>query len=377
MDLELSNEQRLLRDSAERFASQRYDTAQRRMSLACEGRWSREIWREIADLGWLAVGVPEADGGLGGGPVEIGLVAEALGRALALEPWLDAILVARLVAALGDASQRERLLAPIMEGARRPALAHIEGARFAAEAVSTTAAKSRLTGVKDFVSAPASADDLFVSARTDAGLAVFLVDPSAPGVTIQTFETVDGREAGRVTFDGAEAVRLGSGDATAALAETLDLAAAALSAEAVGCMDSLLAKTIAYTRTRENHRLHAHARAVRQAARGQSGAAAPHGGYVCSLRGGARGHVARAAGVRLARARTRDGRRQVQDRTLRSLRRGERDPVARRDGRDGGTRRRALRQAPARHRPFVRRRRPALAPPRGVARAKLGATAWT
>jgi alkylation response protein AidB-like acyl-CoA dehydrogenase len=251
MDLELSNEQRLLRDSAERFASQRYDTAQRRMSLACEGRWSREIWREIADLGWLAVGVPEADGGLGGGPVEIGLVAEALGRALALEPWLDAILVARLVAALGDASQRERLLAPIMEGARRPALAHIEGARFAAEAVSTQAANSRLTGVKDFVSAPASADDLFVSARTDAGLAVFLVDPSAPGVTIQTFETVDGREAGRVTFDGAEAVRLGSGDATAALAETLDLAAAALSAEAVGCMDSLLAKTIAYTRTRE------------------------------------------------------------------------------------------------------------------------------
>jgi len=251
MDIELSEEQRLLRDSAERFASQRYDAAQRRKSAACEGRWSRAIWGEIAELGWLAVGLPESDGGLGGGAVEIGLVAEALGRALALEPWLDAILVSRLIAALGDAAQRARLLAPIREGARRPALAHLEGASFIAEAVSTHATNSRLTGIKDFVNAPANADDLFVSARTDAGLGVFVVDPRALGVTIQTFETVDGREAGRVTFADAEAEQLGSDLATAAIEETLDLAAAALSAEAVGCMDSLLAKTVAYTRTRE------------------------------------------------------------------------------------------------------------------------------
>jgi alkylation response protein AidB-like acyl-CoA dehydrogenase len=251
MDLELTSEQRLLREAAERFGREGYE---RKRSAAEPVRWSRAVCREMAALGWFAIGVPEADGGIGCGPLEIGIVAEALGRALVLEPFLDTTLAARLVARLGDAAQRARYLPGWLDGSRQPALATAEGTGFGLERLKTAATPVGdgwvLSGQKDFVSA--GADEILVTARIgDAAYGVFVLEPGAAGVETQRFETVDGREACRLVLRGAAAARLGDADAKPVLAEALDLAAAMLAAEAVGCMDALLAATVDYTKTRE------------------------------------------------------------------------------------------------------------------------------
>src|SRR5688572_18546640 len=135
MDLSLSEEQRLLGDAAGRFIAGRYSFEQRRAILQSSEGVSRDIWREFADLGWLGLSVPEEFGGLGAGAVETGIVMEALGRALVVEPYLaTAVISAQLIAALGSQEQKAELLPPIVEGKSLLAFAQAEPqARFALE----------------------------------------------------------------------------------------------------------------------------------------------------------------------------------------------------------------------------------------------------
>lgn len=261
MNLELSDEQRLLKDSVDRFLGERYDAAQRRRSSAEPGRWSREIWLKMAELGWLGLGVPEEDGGFGGGAIEVALVAEGLGRALVLEPVLDAVLVARLVSALGTPEQKTTRLPSIIDGSRRPAFAHAEARQTLSRAHPSSSATRdgtgwRLSGANDFVGAGSNADDLLVTATIDgdAGLAAFLIDPALDGIDRCAFETVDGREGCRIRLEEVRVpddARLGQSDATATIEAAMDFARVVLASEAVGCMDALLAATVAYTRQRE------------------------------------------------------------------------------------------------------------------------------
>src|SRR5690606_21104370 len=88
MNLESTDEQRILRDSVERFVAQAYGFAERRAIAESPTRTSQAAWRAIADLGWLALPLPEADGGLGGGAVDTGILLQGLGRGLVLEPVL-------------------------------------------------------------------------------------------------------------------------------------------------------------------------------------------------------------------------------------------------------------------------------------------------
>lgn len=112
MDLSFSEEQRLLGDAANRFVAGRYSFEARRAIVQSPEGFSREIWREFADLGWLGLGIPEEFGGLGGGAVETGLVMEALGRALVVEPYLATAIVApRLIRDLGSPAQKSEAAA--------------------------------------------------------------------------------------------------------------------------------------------------------------------------------------------------------------------------------------------------------------------------
>ncbi len=266
MDLNFSAEQTLLRASVERFVAERYDFATRRRIAALPARMDESVWQAMASFGWLALPLPEAYGGLAGSAVDVGIVAEGLGRGLVLEPYLSSVVLGgRLVQRLGTDAQCARWLPGLAEGRWRPAFAHLEPGRRVGSEPATVATRSagagwRLDGVKAMVFDAPGAHAFLVSARTggagSAAGAVFVVPRGTAGVSETHFELIDGRGASRLTFEGCALpadARLGgpdAQDATATIAEALDHATAAHCAEAVGCMAVLLDATVTYTKTR-------------------------------------------------------------------------------------------------------------------------------
>ncbi|WP_156679289.1 acyl-CoA dehydrogenase family protein [Sphingomonas profundi] len=254
MDFDLTDEQRMLGDSVTRFVAERYDFESRAHLLRSETGWSREIWREMADLGLLGLAFAEQDGGFGAGGVETMMVMEALGRGLVLEPYLSTIVLGGGVLRHGGTpAQRSERIPAIVSGEWLLALAHHEpkGPRFslgAATRAERTAAGWRIEGRKVAVVHGADADELIVSAITDEGLKLFLV----PAAMVERDRRVgyDGVPLADVALNGVE---LGAdavvGDG-ATLARVIEEANAALVAEAVGIMADTLDRTTEYLKTR-------------------------------------------------------------------------------------------------------------------------------
>jgi pimeloyl-CoA dehydrogenase small subunit len=268
MDFELSDEQRLLKDSVDRWAGDRYDAlSQINASRSQPLGFSEAHWREMAELGLLGLPFAEADGGFGGGPVETMVTMEALGRALAPEPYLASVVLGGgLLALAGDAKQRSALLPRLASGEQRLALAHGEAqARYDLQDVATTATQVgngfRLEGRKTIVLNADAAEVLIVSARTSGerrdprGISLFLVRADALGVTVSPYPTNDGGRAADVAFDAVDLpadAMLGAPDQGLPLIEcVIDQAIAAVAAEAVGAMDALLALTVEHLKTRK------------------------------------------------------------------------------------------------------------------------------
>lgn len=267
MDLSLSDEQRLLQDSVERFVRDEYGFEQRKAVVAEADGFSRRHWATFAELGWLALPFAEADGGLGGGGADVAVLMEAFGRGLVVEPYLSTVILGGgLVAALAEGGRRAALLEPLLEGRLQLAIAYAERqARYDLSDIATTARRQEaggyvLDGQKSVVLNAPAADKLIVAARTAGGrrdrdgISLFLVDRSAPGLGLRDYPTLDGRRAAEVALAGvavpAEALLGPEGDALPAIEAVADRAVAALCAEAVGCIDHLLAATVEYTRTR-------------------------------------------------------------------------------------------------------------------------------
>jgi alkylation response protein AidB-like acyl-CoA dehydrogenase len=141
MDFDLSEEQRLLKESIERLLGERYDFAKRTAMLASDGGWSREMWKRYAELGLLAVPFAEAHGGIGGGPVDTMVVMEAFGGALVLEPYLATVVLGGgFLRHGGSAAQQADLIPRIGAGELLLAFAHTERqARYDLFDVATTA----------------------------------------------------------------------------------------------------------------------------------------------------------------------------------------------------------------------------------------------
>ena len=262
MDFDLSDDQRLLKDSVDRLIGEHYGFEQRRKYLAVPA--GSPLWPRYAELGLLGLPFPETEGGFGGGPVEIALVMEAFGRGLILEPYLASVILGGgLIRRLGDAAQRAAYLPRIADGSLRFAFAHVERqSRWNLADVATEARAAAggftLHGAKSLVLHGDSAGRLLVSARsagarTDrAGIGLFLLDPAAPGVHRRGYPTQDGLRAAELVLDGARAEAV-LGDPTGALAgieAAVDAAIAALCAEAVGAMEALRVLTLDYLKTR-------------------------------------------------------------------------------------------------------------------------------
>ncbi len=265
MDFTFTEEQQMLLDTTRRFVAKDYGFEARRQirEHAPEG-FSRTAWQALADIGLLSINVPEADGGLGGTPIDTMLVMHAIGEGLMLEPYLtSAVLSTKAIALMGSEAQRGELLPALSSGEKIAAFAHDEHAsRFDRMAIETRASPVGngyiLTGHKSVVVHGASADVLLVTARiARAGepgpMAVFLVPRGAAGMRQVAFKTVDAVPASEVWFNQVfvPADALLDADAENKVAEVLDAGLAAICAEAVGALDKLLAATVEYARNRK------------------------------------------------------------------------------------------------------------------------------
>ncbi|MEU1548212.1 acyl-CoA dehydrogenase family protein [Nocardia sp. NPDC005745] len=258
MDFDLTDEQVMLRDTVRDLLARNYDAESRLKVVDSELGWSRDVWRQFAELGVLGLSFAEEDGGVGAGPVETMVVLEEVGRRLAPEPILDAVLVpGGLVAAVGSAEQRQRILPEVASGTKLLAFAHSEpGVRWSSSELTTTAAAQgdsyTLTGVKNPVPHGDSADELVVSAALpEGGVGLFLVAPDATGVVRKSYRTVDGQRGAQLELTDAPAERLGGADAAEAIASVLTHAQASLCAESVGAMEEALRLTAEYLRQRK------------------------------------------------------------------------------------------------------------------------------
>lgn len=262
MDLTLSDEQRLLRESADRFVNENYTADHRRRIANDPLGFSADLWKQFAELGWLALPIAEADGGLGGGAIEIGILMEAFGRGLVSEPYLSTVVIgAALIAECGSEAQRQTLLPRIADGSLVLAFAHSERqARFDLAAVRTSAKKApdgwTLNGQKTAVLDGNAAGQIIVSARVDDGkLSLFLVPRGTPGLTSRDFARLGGGRACNLDLRDvrlpADAMLGGGSDALPAIEAVVDRAMAALGAEAVGIMQTLLDQTLEYTKIRK------------------------------------------------------------------------------------------------------------------------------
>ena len=260
MDFEYDDEQQALRDAVRGLLTKAYgDFEKRRTATGGERGYDPGVWRQLAEMGVLGLPFAEADGGMGAGPIEVGIVAEELGRVLAPEPFLTAVVLAGgAVAAAGSDAQRSALLEPLASGESLLAWAHDEpGHGYTASASATKASQEgdgwTLTGTKEPVVAGEHADVLVVTAALpDGGTGLFTVAADAAGLGRTGYPTHDGGRAALVTFDGTPAEALGEGgDATATVERVLDQARVAASAEALGLISEALSATRDYLTSRK------------------------------------------------------------------------------------------------------------------------------
>ncbi|MFD2090923.1 acyl-CoA dehydrogenase family protein [Blastococcus deserti] len=260
MDFNYDSEQNDLREAVAGLLARAYgDSEQRRTVVAIDPGFDEKTWSRLAEMGLLGLPFAEEHGGMGAGPVEVAIVAEEIGRVLAPEPYIEAVVLAGgLVSAVGTDAQKGELLGGLTEGTTIPTFAHAEpGTRWTPSASGVTATQSgggwTLTGVKEPVPHGARADVLIVSAvLADGGTGLFVVRGDATGLARTGYRNHDGTRSANVRFEDTPAEPLGNGgDQTAAIERALAEARIAYSHEAVGAMDTALRTTAEYLRTRK------------------------------------------------------------------------------------------------------------------------------
>ena len=265
MDFDLSDDQRLLKDSVDRLISDQYQFEQRKKYATEPAGYSAAMWGQITEMGLLGLPFEETLGGFGGGAVETAIVMDAFGRGLVLEPYFATVILGGGLLRRAASTAVLGALAPkVAAGKLKLAFAHVERhSRYDLADVSTTARKDGgnyiLDGAKSVVIHGDTADRIFVTARLAGerrarnGIGLFLVDPATPGVARRGYPTQDGQRGAEITLTNAQvsAADLLSDNALPAIEHVIDEAIAALCAEAVGAMQSMQDLTLEYLKTRK------------------------------------------------------------------------------------------------------------------------------
>ena len=267
MNFELSEEQKMIQQSVERFVQENYDLPKRVEISSKDPGYSQEYWGSMAELGWLGLPFEEKDGGFGGNQIDTLVIMEQFGKGLVLEPFIANVVLGGGAIQLGGCKELKKEMLPgLIEGSKQMTLAYAEQqSRFDLEDVATSARqegdKFIINGQKSMVLNAESADHIVVVTRTsggqvdEEGITLFLVDSNAKGIELQNFPTVDGLRASEITFDNVEVSSermIGEQDKGFDILRTVsNNAILALCAEAVGAMEILYKDTVEYTQQRE------------------------------------------------------------------------------------------------------------------------------
>jgi alkylation response protein AidB-like acyl-CoA dehydrogenase len=263
MNFGFTEEQELLRAEVRKFLDQNCPLEEVRKLAETPAGFSQDLWRRMAELGWVGLTLPEAHGGVGLGWEDLVVVLEETGRTLFPSPLISTVLAANAIARNGDAAQQQRWLPRFADGSQLATIAHLE----ASDAQDPAAISLRgrrdgdgfvLDGEKLFVPDAATADWIVVAFRSgDApdALSLAVVERAAKGVTAERLPTMDEtKRSGRVRFEGvrvgADALLGAPGKALPAIARMLDEGAAAVTAEAVGAAEALHQLTVGYAKQR-------------------------------------------------------------------------------------------------------------------------------
>lgn len=263
MDFNVNTEQQMLRDGITKFLAARYDLQTSRAAVKTGTGWQPDIWRAFAgELGILGATFPEEFGGIGGGAVELMVITEALGHALVIEPYVDAVVVAGGLLRRSGSTAAAGVLKEMVGGTAVVALAAAEPD--SDDHWQDAAALARpdgdgfvLNGAKIMVVAAPLATHLLVTARIagEDGISLFLTETGAAGMELHPYRTIDDRAAADITVTDlrlpAQALLGARGRAWPSLAQARDEGAAAVSSEAVGCMRKVLADTVEYCKQRQ------------------------------------------------------------------------------------------------------------------------------
>ncbi len=259
MNFDFSDEQKQIKDQARKFLAEKCTTKTVRRHYGEPGSFDGALWKQIADMGWMGTAIPEAYGGLGLGYLELCVVAEELGRALAPLPFSSTVyLLAEALLSAGSEEQKKRLLPGIAGGEVLGCFARGEGpGAVTPKTIRTTFRSGKLTGTKTAVCDGMDAHYAVVLARGsdepgERGLQLALVDLNAAGVKRTPVASIDpSRGAADIVFEGANAEALGKlGEGWQTAGRVLDRAAILVAFEQVGGADMCLSMAKDYAMTR-------------------------------------------------------------------------------------------------------------------------------
>jgi len=268
MFIEYSEEQNMLRDSAERYLRDNYSFDSRQAAVKQASGFDALQWQAFADLGWLAMTFDEDSGGFGGGALETMILCEQFGKFLVLEPYLESVvMVGGLIEAGAQPAIKEQYLTGLIAGELQGAFAYLEEGSVAdpthVKAIAEPSADGFiLNGSKTVVLNGPEADFFIVSVNTGAnhressqGISLFVVSKDTPGLRLNNYKTYDGRSASELEMTDVAVSTLalvGELDNGFAIAAPIfSRAIVAVCAEALGAMDALLAATVDYTKQRK------------------------------------------------------------------------------------------------------------------------------
>jgi alkylation response protein AidB-like acyl-CoA dehydrogenase len=261
MDFAFSSDQQLLKNSARAFLEEHCKPATVRSAWDDPRGDNDAMWKEMAQLGWLGLSLPETHGGSGLGMVETAILLEEMGHAACPGPYVPTILAASAFAEAGTDAQKKRWLAAVATGEARATVAFLDGdLDWSPDAVTTRARRTargfRLTGEKRFVPWAHVADVMLVPARTAAGVTLFAVEPSAPGLELSPVAGMDlATRWVHVRLDAvpvtADAVLGTAGQAAPLLAGLLRRGAVGAAAEMLGAARRCLEMAVGYAKVRE------------------------------------------------------------------------------------------------------------------------------
>ena len=257
MNLDYNDEQNMLREQIQKFCESEYDFYKREEIVKSSKDFDPNVWNLFAEQGWLSMPFSEQSGGLGFGPIELSILFEEFGKALVIEPYLSTVVLSGTLLDKSTFSEKNDLIEKICTGSIHISLAYaeVDNGYDYLNPSTTLDSKFVLNGTKTLVLNGSNAEKIIVTCSNDDSLNIVVLDANSPGVSINSFSTVDGQSCSEISFenvklDKSNIIATGN-DAENLLKETINLATLCICAEAVGCMESCYHKTLEYTKGRE------------------------------------------------------------------------------------------------------------------------------